>query len=345
MLFRRLLFAAVIVLLPGSVHAVHFGEALPPNEHPTVGQILLVDDQGAALTYGTGTLIAPDIVLTAAHVVVPAKSPFHIVFQMDSLPDDSFRGLAYRIHPDYYNLRGTSTSNRSMQLAAIASDVAVVRLLRPVAGIETFYSIAGNAPPAGVKATVIGYGKNEKKEGGVRRIGSLRFTAPHRDYLLFSAGSDRFQRTDFGDSGGPVLFQAGDRTQIIALVQGGSVLSEFKHLVSDEYGHYVSMSQHAGWVERATSELNAIPAGLDEYVYILRRETDAEMPACSGVQLAALADIGTPMTRLLSRMIVRGASDPVPAPILKACLEAGLPKESLFVSVRKPTNANSESTK
>lgn len=323
----------------GTSLAIHFGEPLNADQHPSVGKIVLVDDSGKPISTGTGTLIAPDLVLTVAHVVIKARTPYQISFQLDADPKTDYRGMAYRIHPEYYGLTSYGPDSKSLAVRSQASDVAIVRLIRPVPGINEFFGLSSSTPARSSGATVVGYGQDESKKGGRRRSGSLKFLALKHDYLMFGTGGGRFQRCDHGDSGGPLLVQQGERTEIVALVHGGVDHSEFKHLVSDEYGLYVSVSNHLPWIERTKAELGRIPNSDAEYVFAIRNVIDEVMPALSLDQFVAMLKAGTPAVRMLQHIVDRGASDPIPEDLAKAFVKEGFPK-GRFIIAKNPRVAS-----
>lgn len=106
----------------------------------------------------SGTLIAPDLVLTAAHCVLlprtgtPAR-PEHLVFGAGwdrGKVADSARGVAVHIHPDY----ARNPEKRKIKASEVATDVALIRLERPLRGIRPIPLATGR--PAD-RLTIAGY--------------------------------------------------------------------------------------------------------------------------------------------------------------------------------------------
>ena len=114
--------------------------------------------------YGSGTLIAPQYVLTAGHLAYGVAST-----------SGRFKlgGVVYTtsqvyVHPNYHrNQIGTDQAN----------DIAIFKLSRPVAGI-TPSSIYRNTPKVGEMLTLVGYGAggsgNTGSNGdyGTKRVGT-----------------------------------------------------------------------------------------------------------------------------------------------------------------------------
>jgi Trypsin len=234
--------ALALLLAAGMASAITFGQ-LDGNRHPNVGMMVIADEQGEGLC-GSGTLIAPDVFVTAAHCIqfaLQAGFEFRGV-TFDSVFDPGtsvvYPGTLH-IHPDFAG--PSSAPNSDFGDGAHADDIAVVVLDDPVAGIQpALLPSAGlldqmkkDGTLKGQRFTVVGYGETERThEPG---SGSPVFPFDNtRRYAVssFSALSPAFLRLSInpstgdsgacnGDSGGPNFLGAGpSETNIIVSIGG-----------------------------------------------------------------------------------------------------------------------------
>jgi Trypsin len=237
--------ALALLLAAGMASAITFGQP-DGNRHPYVGSPVLADEQGEFLC-GSGTLIAPDVFLTAAHCTL---------FNLEQGAE--FRGVTFdnvydpgtsvvhpgtlHIHPDFAG--PSSAPNSVFGDGAHADDIAVVVLDDPVAGIQP--ALLPRLPSAGLldqmakdgtlkgqRFTVVGYGVTERThepgsgapvfgEPGTRRYAVSSFSALTPAFLRLSQNPST---GDSGacnvDSGGPNFLGAGpSETNIIVSIGG-----------------------------------------------------------------------------------------------------------------------------
>ncbi len=157
----------------------------------------------------TGALIAPDVVLTAAHCleIFGTDGAYEVFLGTKLLPEPEPRGRFVRVaravrHPGY-----DRTSH--------AYDAALLRLARPVDESPLPLPEPGRAPLApGQAARVVGFGdtKDASAPAGQRRQGTLQVTEVEAG--AFRAGPAPAMSC-VGDSGGPVLVRSAEGGELL----------------------------------------------------------------------------------------------------------------------------------
>ncbi|MEM6637965.1 MAG: trypsin-like serine protease [Pseudomonadota bacterium] len=162
----------------------------------------------------TGALIAPDIVLTAAHCIVRKSDgkmidPAGIVFRAGYRDGTSTadRSVKHSVaHPDY-NYFDVDGARR------IRNDVALLRLERPIpTNIAAPFEIADR--PVGDKVSVVSYARERSEALSWQRECGVR----GRQQGIASFTCDVY----FGSSGAPVFDLSGRRAQIVSIISSGS---------------------------------------------------------------------------------------------------------------------------
>jgi secreted trypsin-like serine protease len=188
-------------------------------EDPAVVAVntLDVDCQRAGAPACTGTLIAPDVALTAAHCVAEVP-PERLGVLLGATADPGqgelgaglegsfFRVAARRLHPAF-------------DPATLANDVALLRLdgeaqAPPVALPEA--PIAG--PLEGAAARVVGFGQADEAPAFAKREGTVAVTAASAAELTYEGAPSM---TCAGDSGGPVLMTLDGTERLVAVTSHG----------------------------------------------------------------------------------------------------------------------------
>jgi hypothetical protein len=222
--------SSVLFLSAAPAGAVVGGTDDTANQFANVG-VLQLQIEGEWFDFCSGTLVAGDVVLTAAHctdffgaeVGDPEDlGPDDLRVSFDPDPDETstYFGVDHLVvHPDWFAAPPCLGNSKRLCLAPPAEDIALVFLAGVVAGVEPApIASLGYLDGLDMKSetfTVVGYGVDEFTTGS--------FFAPHavvvvdgiRSYREVSATPardafpDRFvkitQSTCFGDSGGPLF--------------------------------------------------------------------------------------------------------------------------------------------
>jgi hypothetical protein len=182
------------------------GRAARAGEYPFAVALLRPGATGAGAPFCGGSLIGPDLVLTAAHCVAgdPPDRVDALVGTHDLLADGRrIRAEAIHVHPGY----DPATSSR---------DVAVVRL-RELAPSPTLVRMATATPAPGTPSTVIGWGTTKTdgypttlqtvdvplvSDAGCQASYGRKVVA---DTMVCAGHPGGGQDACTGDSGGPLL--------------------------------------------------------------------------------------------------------------------------------------------
>ncbi|MFY0572374.1 S1 family peptidase [Archangium lansingense] len=219
------------------------GGVLEPG-YPAVGAIVPVsplcgEPDEASPVMCTGTLVAPRVVLTAAHCV---ESPdvsqvLSVVFAPEAaraLSSERVRVVEGRLHPAFN---------------AVENDIGVLILAEdaPVAPV----SLAGWALPAdvvGQTTRVVGFGLDDEGRSGSRRSGSARVTAVEAGTFSIEASPGM---SCGGDSGGPLFLEVGGAERVIGVTSYGDP--------SCTRGTNTRVDAHAAFVQEILDEVARTP--------------------------------------------------------------------------------------
>lgn len=194
---------------------------------------------------GAATLVAPQWVLTAAHVAVGMRRDATIMFGGEPYAVDRIV-----VHPGWKEMG--------------PKDLALVRLTKAVTGILPL-AVHAQADEVGQPVIFVGNGGTgtgltgpQRPEDGIKRGATNVVDAADADWLYFvfdapPGGTDLEGISGPGDSGGPAILERG----AVASVAGVSVFGEPGAQGRGTYGAkegYTRVSTHVAWIRSVLGE-------------------------------------------------------------------------------------------
>lgn len=193
-------------------------------EHRAVGLLVYDSETPGEDKACSSSLIAADLVLTAAHCVTTPQTPYE---QLEPLY--FFVGADAGLDPLTGSPTGSvhlvkSIAYHPAYAGAAVSDVAVVRISPPVrAEIATPLPLAASAPQVGQAATLVGFGLSKADDAstaGTRRQGKNYVAQVDPTTFTFTDENAELGLGCVGDSGGPTLADIGGVSSILGIQAG-----------------------------------------------------------------------------------------------------------------------------
>jgi hypothetical protein len=202
---------AVVTSLPAKAMV---GGAQPTNEGAGRAVVMLTGSHG---TFCSGVALARELVLTAAHCVLPGADYKLVDFDAARQPVlKDIAGIAR--HPDF-------DVNAALR-HRVTADVALIKLAAPMKVTPALLAPAGGAVAAGDRFVVAGYGvaaRDDGKSGGTVRAATLVATGqPGTLQIRLTDPATKGERGGLGactgDSGAPVYREIGGTLAVVGVV-------------------------------------------------------------------------------------------------------------------------------
>ena len=196
--------------------------------------VMVLSRSGTSAGFCSGVVLAPDVVLTAAHCVASTNDTR---VYLPGQPLLALRRIAR--HPDFH-LDAPRSRTRSIDLALLqTADALPGEFAAPAFAGTQHYEV-------GTPFEIAGFGvarEDDAKTSGVLRAGGVMLRAPLSSVLLWLEDAHGTGACT-GDSGGPVFTAEGRLAAIIAFAEGAGA----KHC--GKLTQAVLVAPQRAWIER-----------------------------------------------------------------------------------------------
>lgn len=227
------------------------GELVSHSDYPATVAIKIQGNR-----FCSGVLIAPDLVVTAAHCVVPIKEFDAVVIWGSS--DARRKGDEYAIsetvfHPYFWQLPPALCADELCPMSIVDrwNDIALVRTSRP---IKDAPCVTIKELPAELHhINIIGYGQNRIGAPTGRLHRAYMRIDDHNEYEMRLLQGATGGVACYGDSGGPALAQVDGQISVIGI---GSRILRAQGCGSGAV--YTLLSPYESWIEETYRGMSGV---------------------------------------------------------------------------------------
>ncbi|MEE7456266.1 peptidase S1 [Methylorubrum populi] len=256
---RACLLGALLGLVPLSAQAVVQGQT---SRDPGGLRASVVRIESTAGEICSGTLIAQDIVLTAAHCVM-RQAGYSVIVVDPNFRQRRLRVAAASMHPDF--VPGTTPEEQP------GTDLAMLKLEQPVGPGFRPLDPRGGSISTGDAVDIAGFGvvaENRRNTARTLRtahlvsIGSLQVAnrvtvVTDARRLAETAGAGAC----LGDSGGPIL-RGGQMVGVVSWSSGAMRQDRRARTACGGFTAVTPTGEHTSWISSRAAEMAAMPAGV-----------------------------------------------------------------------------------
>ena len=207
------------------------------SDYPAVGLIGDTSDD-----FCSGTLIAPQYVLTAGHCVEGVAGTAGTF----TIGGRTYRTEKVYLHPNY---NGNAIGSDS------ANDIAIYKLNEPVVGIAPMDIFRGT-PQVGQLLTLVGFGgggtgtTGSNGDFGIKRVGTTPIDQVTRTLIQWNFDNNTESNTAPGDSGGPAFLTVGGVKLLAGVTSGG----DSANASIGDHSFDTRVDAYASWITSITGQ-------------------------------------------------------------------------------------------